>query len=233
MNTTAPEALSASAVIALVESGAYPRDVIATIARGFLPLGQEDLIGVLVYLAQTADAEIVSLARKSLGDLSARVLVDYAANEAIEPGHLVRLMHLTSDALVLESLMRNRSVPDSAVVELAVAAEPRVQEVIVINQARILRAPGILESLLANPALTTDVRRRAIETRDEFFVKRGRPTAPGPETEPGTGLEEDEPEIADIPLDPIADLLERAAEQGDQPQAPTLQPTESEQKDPK
>jgi hypothetical protein len=52
-----------------------------------------------------------------------------------------------------------------------------VQEVIVINQARIIRAPQILDALLENPALTPDTRRRALETREEFFDKKARDRA--------------------------------------------------------
>ena len=50
MTATPQEELNASAVIGLIESGAYPRDIVLTIARGFLPLAQEDLVAVLAYL---------------------------------------------------------------------------------------------------------------------------------------------------------------------------------------
>ena len=98
---------------------------------------------------------------------------------------------------MLEALIRNRAVRDDAVADLARRAEPRVQEVIVINHARILRAPEILDALLENRALSPNTRRLVHEAREEFFLKKAR-------------LEE-EPEVIDIPLDPIADLLERAA----------------------
>ncbi|HVG22646.1 MAG TPA: hypothetical protein VND45_00710, partial [Thermoanaerobaculia bacterium] len=59
------------------------------------------------------------------------------------------------------------------------------------------------------------------EVREEFFVKKAR-------------REEEEPEIVDIPLDPIADLLERAeaiAEEEAAAAAATLTLSESEKKD--
>src|SRR5206468_7217886 len=80
----------------------------------------------------------------------------------------------TSDPGVLEALIRNRALTDESVAELARVAEPVVQDVIVINQARIIRAPAILEALLQNPRLTPDARRRALETREEFFDKKER-----------------------------------------------------------
>lgn len=221
MSATTGE-LSASAVISLIESGRYPRDVVMTIARGFLPLPQEDLIAVLAYLAG-ADEEVAAAARTSMGEIPSRVLLDFAANEAAEPAHLTRLMNASTDVSVLEALIRNRAVPDHAVAELAKHAEPRLQEIIVINQARIIRAPEILDALLANPALTPETRRRALENREEFFDKKARLAAMADLVEP---------ELLAEPDDAIADLLQRAETQAPEEAANTLQAlTESEKND--
>jgi hypothetical protein len=215
--------LSAGAILELIESGAYPRDVIATIARGFLPLGQEDLISVLAYLAAYRDEEIAGFARASLSEIPTRIVHAFAANENMDAASLVRLMDATQDNFVLEALIRNRAVPDDAVAHVAARAEGPLQEVIVINQARILRAPEILDALLANPALTAETRRRALETREEFFEKKARLK----ELEATM-----EPELVDAPLDAIADLLARAVEQQPEEKG-TLQPlTASEKLDP-
>jgi hypothetical protein len=221
MTATPQEELNAGTVIGLIETGAYPRDIVLTIARGFLPLAQEDLVPVLAYLGSTGDPELTELARASLTDVPSRVVIDFAANESAAPDHLERLMRVTTDPYVLEALIRNRAVPDIAVAELARRAEPRVQEVIVINHSRILRAPEILDALLANATINANVRRLVHEVREEFFLKKiVRPA-------------DEEPEIIDIPLDPIADLLERAETQQEEEEAaaPTLQLTESEKKD--
>lgn len=216
--TSSGEELTAGAVIRLIESGTYARDIVATIARGFLPLPQAELIAVLGYLSGTGDMEVAELARASLHDIPSRVVGEYAANESVPPERLLRLMRGTTDAFVLEALIRNRQLSNEGVVELARRADPRVQEVIVINHARILRAPEILDALLENPELTPDTRRRVHEAREEFFVKKARQE------------EEDEPEVIDIPLDPIADLLELAMAQ-DEPPGPSITLTESEKKD--
>ena len=216
--TTAPGELTADALIGLIESGAYPRDIVGTIARGFLPLPQEELIGVLAYLASSGDQELAGLARTTMTtDLSAKAMYDYASNENAGSEHLARLMNVTSDNMVLEALIRNRTVTDAAVAELARHAEARVQEVIVINQARIIRAPEILDALLENPGLTPDARRRAMETREEFFEKKARIAQIAAEAAAFM-----EPELLDAPVDPIADLLARAAETPDDSSAETL-----------
>lgn len=220
-STSSGEELSASSLIGLIESGAYPREIVSTIARGFLPLAQDDLIAVLAYLALAEDREIAELAQTSLSDVPARTMAEFASNENIAPEHLVRLLRASADPVVTEALVRNRAVPDDVVIDVARRAEPRVQEVIVINHARILRTPEILDALLENPAITVDIRRRAHEAREEFFVKQKA-------REEATGFEE--PDLVDVPLDPIADLLERAEQQPEDEPA-SLALTEAEKKD--
>jgi hypothetical protein len=223
MSATAPGELTASTVIGLIESGAYPRDVVATIARGFMPLEQDDLIGVLLYLIASDDEEISGYASAALADVSTRAIAEYASNEQIEPEHLLRLLNVSTDHVVVEALIRNRAVSDSAIADLARRADARVQEVIVINQARIIRAPEILEALLENPALSPDARRRALETKEEFFEKKARIDLES---------EADEPEMIDAPIEAIADLLEQAAH-ADEVLPTLVQLSESEQHDPK
>ena len=202
MSSASPAELSAAVVIERIESGLFPREVVLNVARGFLPLGQEDLIAVLSYLT-TKDAEVGDLARASLAEVPSRSISAFAANERAAPEHLALLMRASEDAAVLELLIRNRTLPDAPLIELARRADPAVQEIIVINQARILRAPEILEALLANPRLSAEARRRALENREEFFDKKAR------------RLEElAEDEIAeDLAEDAIADLLEKAEQE--------------------
>jgi hypothetical protein len=207
MSSTAPSDLSASSILAQMGAGAYPRELMTTIARGFLPLPQDDLIAVLSYMAELPDQEIAELARTSLSEVPARSLHAFATNENAPPEHLDLLTRATRDAAVLEALIRNRAVTDKAIIDLARRADAQVQEIIVINQTRILRAPEILDALLENPRLSPEARRRALETREEFFEKKAR-------------LEElkrilGEAETIDesAPIEAIADLLEQAKDE--------------------
>lgn len=219
-----PAEVSGDIIIQRIEGGQYPRQVLETIARGFLPLPQDDLIAVLAFLTRSPDGEIAAAAKTSLADVPARSIHSFAANESAPPAHLALLMGASEDPFILEALIRNRAVPDSLVAGLAAVADAAVQEVVVINQARILRAPEILDALLANPRLTADVRRRVLETREEFFEKKARAAAAEP-----AEVDEDEP-LLGLSEEPIADLLEKAAEE--QPvDTPPLQLTETEQKD--
>jgi hypothetical protein len=224
MSTSSAE-LSGDVVIDRIETGHYPREVVETIARGFLPLPQDDLIAVLAFLTRSSDGEIAAAARASLADVPSRSIQTFAANESASPAHLALLMRASEDPFILEALIRNRSVPDALVSELAaVSADAAVQEVIVINQARILRAPEIIEALLANLHLTVDVRRRVLETREEFFDKKARIAA-----QQLVEVDEDEPMLS-LSDEPIADLLEKAVEE-EQSDAPPPQLTETEKVD--
>jgi hypothetical protein len=224
-DSAAPAQLSAAAVIQQIESGGVPREALMTFAHGFLPLEQEDVIAVLAYLAIAEDREIAVVAGTTLAEMPSRTIVAVASNESTPPEHLSRLARASHDNAVLESLIRNRALDDVTVEELALRANPHLQEVIVINQARILRAPQILDALLQNPNLSGDVRRRAIETREEFFDKKARLAE--------LGIEED---LADAPTEPIADLLEAAVAEDAHPEAapkPSLILTEADATDPK
>src|SRR5258706_15979237 len=111
MSTTSAE-LSGDLVIGRIEAGQFPREVVDTIARGFLPLPQDDLIVVLAYLTRSPDAEIASAARSSLADVPSRSIHSFAANESLPPAHLSMLLRASEDPFVLEALIRNRAVPD-------------------------------------------------------------------------------------------------------------------------
>jgi len=203
--TSIPSELNAASVIDLIESGSYTRDVVVTIARGFLPLPQEELVSVLAYLSAAEDEEIANAAQSSITELPPNLVMAFTSSATSDPDHLTRLMASSRDPVVLEALIRNKAVPDGAVLALALRVEPGVQDIIIINQERILRAPGILDALLANPKLSPDVKRRVLETREEFFDKKAR--IAHIELPAGLPLE---PDLLDTPLDDVADLLEKA-----------------------
>jgi hypothetical protein len=228
MSSTVPTELSAAVIIERLEAGILPRDLVETVARGFLPLPQADLVPVLSYLTQQPDPAIAAMAHASLSEIPSRIVHGFASDEHARPDHLALLMRASQDPVILEALIRNRAVPDDDVAELARRAEAAVQEIVVINQARILRAPQILDALLQNPHLSAEARRRALETREEFFEKKAR-------LEAARIVDEDEVDES-LPAEPIADLLARAAEEDARhpaPQPPAVPESELQQDDKK
>lgn len=221
-----PAELSGAGIIERIGSGQYPREIVETIARGFLPLPQDDLIAVLAFLTNSADAAIAAAAKTSLSDVPSRSVHPFASNESAPAEHLALLMRATDDPFILEALIRNRALPDALVAEVAAVADAAVQEIVVINHARILRAPEILDALLSNPNLTADVRRRVMETREEFFDKKARAAVAAESVE----LDEDAPMLT-LSEEPIADLLEKAAvDQNDAPPPALMESEKSDEK---
>ena len=91
MSSTAPLELNASTIIERIDSGAYPREILQTIAAGFLPLPQEDLVAVLAFLAVGGDSEIAGAARTSLDELPSRVVVATLSSRAAAAAAASRL----------------------------------------------------------------------------------------------------------------------------------------------
>lgn len=175
MSSTSPPNLDAHSLIARIASGDVPREFLTIAARGLLPLPQEELVAILAYLIQReGDEEVQQLARSAMHELPPRVITSVASNPEAQPDDLDYLARASEHPVVLEAIVRNRTAPDSTLEFLARRGAPALQEVIVINQERILRHPAILDALLENPSITADVRRRALETREEFFEKKAR-----------------------------------------------------------
>jgi hypothetical protein len=212
MSSSTPLDLNATAIIGLIEAGAYTPDILLSFSHGFLPIEQGEVVAVLAYLSTSTDDEVATTARETLSDTPSRVVVAFAENESASTAHLDLLAQATNDNYVLEALVRNRVFPDSSVAALARRGEPHVQDVIVTNQSRIIRAPEILDALLENPRLTPDARRRALEVREEFFDKKARLKA----ALANFDLEASEEEA---PIEAIADLL-ALAETEPQPDVP-------------
>jgi hypothetical protein len=133
----------------------------------------------------------------------------------VSRGDLLEALGRTStDSGVIDAILRNKATPDTLFVELARSGPVQVQETIVTNQERIIRQPEILDALLENPAITSDVRRRALEVREEFFEKK--PLISTVEI-PDEVLEPEAGEPIPEDLSPIADLLEKAGQTEETP----------------
>jgi hypothetical protein len=167
-----PAGLDAHELLARIRRDEVPREFVAMAARGFLPFPQEDLIAILAVLSERDDPAIAADARQSLQEIPREGLLVFAHQESAPAPALASLLKAFDDQEIVSALLRNRSMPNDAVVELAGAADGRIQEIIVTNQRRLIEEPKILDALLANTQLTADVRRRALEAREEFFEKR-------------------------------------------------------------
>lgn len=210
--------LNSALLIERITRGELPRDFTVFAAQGLLPLPQDDLVAVLAFLTTLDDAEIATTARASLSDVAPRVVAAFCSSGQATEQMLDAIAGATHDPAILEALVRSRTISDATIERLARTVQPGIQEIIVVNQERIIRSPGILDALLENPSITPDVRRRVLETREEFFEKKARRELTADLIE---GLDID----GDLDIGPIADLLEKA-ETEPQPEN-TLPPLEN------
>lgn len=172
MDTQTPANLDARGFIERFGRGEFQRDFVLLASRGFLPLAQDDLATILIFLTGAEDEEIAAAAQEALTNVPVRSLLEFARNPELGPDQLARLARSSEDPLVVESILRNRSTTDETIRELATHVTGHLQDVIVINHERLLRTPEILEALASNPELTPDVRRRLAEIEEEFFQKK-------------------------------------------------------------
>ena len=138
-----------------------------------LPLQQNELLEILVALADNNDAEIAAAAKETLKSESPEDLLIAASAEDTPPSVLTYLATQPDSTLkIYEATILNANTSDDALAKLA-AATPHgsLLELIAINQQRLVRAPQLIEAILANPARTGEAERRARETKKEFFEK--------------------------------------------------------------
>src|SRR5829696_2045145 len=160
-------------VVQAVLSGAAPQPARMAAARGMLPVPQAVLLELLVALRADSDEGVARAAEETLAGQDATTLLGVASAHETAPAVLSYLAERPGLAReVQESLALNASTPDEAVAALArVTAEGAVLELVTLNQQRLIRAPAIIDAVLANPARTSEADRRVRETRREFFEK--------------------------------------------------------------
>ena len=142
-------------------------------ASGLLPLPQNDLLEVLVFLSQSNDSEIAAAAGETLSEQNNDELLVLARIETTPPSVLGYLTSRANNTRELhEAVIQNRSTPDEALSQVARSTtDASLVELIALNQERLVRHPQLIEAILANPARSSEAERRARETRKEFFEK--------------------------------------------------------------
>ena len=161
-------------ILAKLKQGEVPLGVRQAAARGVLPVGQEELLGILVFLQKDADPQVSNTARETLGNEFSDELVQTIVESSSTPIEVLEYFGKPPyrSQQILESLIQNKATPDSTIASLAEKMEPSLIEVILINLMRLLRSPFVLEALERNPNQTPDIKRRLKEIREEFFEKR-------------------------------------------------------------
>ncbi len=161
-------------VLTKLKEGQVSFAVRQSAARGVLPVGQEELLAILIFLENDLDPEIRTTAQETLSREFSDDLLKTIAESSTTPVEVLEYFGRPPfrSPSVLESLIENRSTPDSTIASLGEAVDAGMMEVILINLVRLLRSPFVLEALERNPNATPDIKRRLREIREEFFEKR-------------------------------------------------------------
>ena len=192
-----------------VESGQASPQILDFVARGLVPLPPDELVRAVASVLARGPAELAANAERSFGAFDAAALKAAVLGKGIRPEQLDAIARRTHDADVLELLIRHKAVPDDTLAWLAETVDGPLQDIIVTNQVRLLQAPVIVERLFENPRLSPEIRRRADEFLEEFFLKKEREKdeaaaaaaaaapAAAPEPSPAPAPAEDEPELSE------------------------------------
>lgn len=158
-------------ILASIENGQAPRRILEFAARGFVPLSPAELVRAVGSMLAQGDPEFSSLCEETFRSFDVPAVLGAVRMPECRPEQLDAIARRTRERTVLEGILQHRSVATSTLVQLARHIEPELQDILVTNQARLLAAPEIVESLFENPELSTDIRRRADEFLEEFFLK--------------------------------------------------------------
>jgi hypothetical protein len=159
------------ALISMLRAGEAPVEVRLYAARGLLPLDAEDRVRALLAVLEDPDPGIGHLAKKTFDAVSPEEFSAFIRLGAPTGVELDSLATSNQDSMVLEQVIRDKNVSDVTLERLARTVTGGPQEALVVNQARLLRQPSLIEALFENPELTSDTRRRLLEIREEFFDK--------------------------------------------------------------
>jgi len=185
-----------------IELGDASPQILDFAARGMVPLPPDELVRAIASILASGDARLAPFAEESFRAFDAASLKSAVLSAGVRPEQLAVVARHTQDAGVLEPLIRHRAVPDETLAWLAERVDAPLQDILVTNQTRRLAAPLIVERLFENPRLSPEIRRRADEFLEEFFLKKEREREAAGDLSEATEEEAPAaPEASSVPVD--------------------------------
>ncbi|HMM78868.1 MAG TPA: hypothetical protein PKC65_02480 [Pyrinomonadaceae bacterium] len=167
------EIYSVNPAVSAVLTGAAPRPAQLAASRGLLPLPGEDLLELLVGLANGDDAELSANAHETLGSQAIDSLEMQLRSEKAAPPVLAHFARSTAMPVeIYTAVVSNPTTPPESIETLARStSDGGLLERIALNQQLLIRHAAIIDAILANPNRSPEAERRAAETKREFFEK--------------------------------------------------------------
>jgi len=182
-----------------IERGEAAAQILDFAARGMVPLPPEELVRAIASIMASGDVRLAAIAAESFKKFDAGSLKSAVLSPGVRAEQLAAVAQHTEDASVLEPLIRHKAVSNETLAWLAERVDAPLQDIIVTNQTRLLAAPVIVERLFENPKLSPEIRRRADEFLEEFFLKQERERDAAGET--GEVAEAEAPAAPAAPLE--------------------------------
>jgi hypothetical protein len=183
-------------LLSQIERGEATPQILDFAARGMVPLPPEELVRAIATIMASGDARLAAVAAESFKQFDAESLKSAVLSPGVRTEQLAAVAQHTHEASVLEPLIRHKAVSNETLAWLAERVDPPLQDIIVTNQTRLIAAPVIVERLFENPRLSPEIRRRADEFLEEFFLKQERERDAAGEVE---DVEEEAPTTAPAP----------------------------------
>lgn len=167
------EIYSANPAVSAVLTGAAPRPAQLAASRGLLPLPGEDLLELLVGLANGDDVELSANAHETLGSQAIDSLEMQLRSEKAAPPVLAHFARSASMPVeIYTAVVSNPTTPPESIETLARStSDGGLLERIALNQQLLIRHAAIIDAILENPNRSPEAERRAAETKREFFEK--------------------------------------------------------------
>lgn len=163
--------------------GGVAKELRLMAAQGALPLGPVDLLELLHFLLSDAAEEIRGEAQKTLAGVPKDELLPIGKDRQTPPQILAFILASREEPDLLEGVLQNTSTTDEAIEAQAPLLRMESAELVVINQARLLRRTSLLVAIESNPNLNNDQKRRLRELRESFKIGADYEEKP-PEPEP-------------------------------------------------
>ncbi len=157
-------------VVERVLSGEVQASVRLTAVQGLIPNTRADQIELWTCLRNDADPEVRTACRENLSSVTTdewRAILPEASFRPEFFDFAYKVLARTPE--LAETLLRNKAVPDEALMHLAGTARGQVLDQIMDLQNRLLAQPGIVVTMLQNTAVSQSQARRLFDLAEQFF----------------------------------------------------------------
>jgi len=165
--------MNPTSLIEQIRAGTAPPNIKQFAAQGLLPVPEDELISVQIFLCKDQDSAIASTAFQSLQKITEGTWSRLIENRTPDLAIIQFCLEQNSfPASLREKIILNHSVPDETIRRVAAVQSGMLLDLIINNQVRLLRSPEIITALERNPFLNFDQKRRLEEFKIEFVFKK-------------------------------------------------------------